>query len=74
MRVREVLRALTPERCVEWFVVANIAFLGVDIGLAHASNAFASRAEWAPVAFSLLATLLLLPMAFGVRGERSIAP
>ncbi len=63
------LRKVTPERCVEWFVVANIAFLGVDIALAHAANAFEQRAEWVPVAFSVIATLLLLPMAFGVRGE-----
>ena len=70
MRLREALRTLAPERCVEWFVVSNVAFLGVDITLAHAANAFASWVEWAPIAFSLLATLLLLPMACGVRGAR----
>lgn len=64
----EALRKVTPERCVEWFVISNIAFLGVDIALAHATNAFEQRAEWAPVVFSSIATLLLLPMAFGARG------
>jgi hypothetical protein len=59
---------LTPERCAEWFVVANLAFLGVDIALAHAENAFARRAEWAPLGFSALATLLLVPMAAGRGG------
>jgi hypothetical protein len=52
---------------VEWFVVANIAFLGLDILVAHQENAFKRPAEWAPVAFSALATLLLLPMTFGRR-------
>jgi hypothetical protein len=51
---------------VELFAVANIAFLAVDIGIAHAINAFAHRAEWIPVAFSLAATpALLLAMAMG---------
>ncbi len=65
MTAREALRRITPERCVEWFVLANIAFLGVDIALAHAENAFAERAEWAPVGFSAVASLLLLPTALG---------
>ena len=57
----------SPERhplrhvLVEIFAFANLAFLGMDVALAHASNAFAHRAEWAPVAFSAAATLLLLP-------------
>ena len=67
MTAREWLRKVTPERCVEWFVVANVAFLGVDIALAHAANAFEQRAEWAPIGFSLIATLLLVPMTFGRR-------
>jgi hypothetical protein len=65
---RPPLLGLTPERCAEWFVVANLAFLGVDIALAHAENSFARHAEWAPIAFSALATVLLLPMAIGRRG------
>jgi hypothetical protein len=65
----EWLRKATPERCVEWFVVANIAFLGCDIALAHAANAFAQPAEWAPIGFSIIATLLLMPMALGRSGS-----
>ena len=61
------LRRVTPERAVEWFVVSNLAFLGFDILVAHQENRFERRAEWAPVVFSGLATLVLLPMAFGRR-------
>jgi hypothetical protein len=70
MKLAERLRRITPERCAEWFVAANIAFLGVDIALAHAENAFRRPAEWAPIAFSAVATLLLIPMITG-RGGRS---
>ena len=45
---------------VEMFVAANLAFLTVDIGLAHAINSFEHRAEWIPIVFSLAATLVLL--------------
>jgi len=64
------LRTLTPRRCVEWFIVANIAFLGVDIGLAHSENDFRQGAEWTPLGFSFAATCLLLPMLFGQRHSR----
>jgi hypothetical protein len=66
--IRSALRGITPARAVEWFVVANLAFLGLDILVAHQENGFARRAEWAPVVFSALGTLLLLPMAFGRAG------
>jgi hypothetical protein len=46
---------------VELFAVANLAFLGLDIALAHSANAFARREEWIPVMFSGAAPLLLLP-------------
>lgn len=62
--LRDRLRAITPAVCVELFVVANLAFLGLDIRIAHAMNAFAVRAEWAPVYFSAGATLALAPGAF----------
>jgi hypothetical protein len=58
-------QAIGPRRCAEWFVVANLAFLGVDIALAHAENAFRRRVEWAPILFSGVATLCLLPLAVG---------
>lgn len=56
-----------PEVVVEWFAVANIGFLGIDIVFAHAANAFAVPAEWVPVLFSAVATPLL---AIGAAGER----
>jgi hypothetical protein len=77
--MRAHLSFLTPERCVEWFVVGNVAFLGVDISIAHYENAFGHGAEWAPVVYSVIATALLVPMALGVRGpgwhlvERAVA-
>ncbi len=49
-----------PVLWVEWFLVANVAFLAIDIFLAHAVNAFQNRAEWIPIGFSLAATFLLL--------------
>jgi hypothetical protein len=59
--IRRLLSSLTPEACVEAFIVSNLGFLGVDIYFAHAANAFAAPVEWAPIAFSAAATLLLLP-------------
>jgi hypothetical protein len=61
-----VERFADPLVLVEMFAVANIAFLAVDIGIAHAINAFEHPAEWVPVAFSLAATpVLLIAMAVG---------
>ena len=45
---------------VEWFVVANLSFLALDIYLAHSVNEFAHRAEWIPFYFSLLAPVVLV--------------
>jgi len=45
---------------VEWFVVANLGFLALDIYLAHSVNEFAHRAEWIPFYFSLLAPIALI--------------
>src|SRR5262245_50256515 len=61
-----VERFADPLALVELFAVGNIAFLAVDIGIAHAINAFGHQAEWVPVAFSLAATpVLLAAMAIG---------
>jgi hypothetical protein len=55
-----------PLAWVELFVVSNIAFLAVDISLAHAVNSFANPAEWVPLAFSVVAPFVLLGgMAMG---------
>ena len=57
------MRLRVPEAgdLLETFVVANLGFLGVDIAVAHSANGFAARMEWAPLAFSAVATALLLP-------------
>ncbi|AKV00378.1 hypothetical protein AKJ09_07041 [Labilithrix luteola] len=60
------LRAfVSPHRAARIFALFNIAFLAVDILLAHRENAFAKPAEWVPVVFSAMATLLLVPGALG---------
>jgi hypothetical protein len=49
-----------PQVWLEWFLMANLAFLAVDIAIAHAVNVFEHRAEWIPIGFSIFATLFLL--------------
>ena len=44
---------------LEAFVLANFAFLVLDVFLAHAVNDFRHRAEWIPFVFSIAATLAL---------------
>ena len=44
---------------VELFALANLAFLSVDIYLAHSVNSFAHGAEWIPIPFGLVAVLLV---------------
>jgi hypothetical protein len=65
--VRARLRGLPVAFWVEGFVVFNLAFLGLDIWIAHAANDFEQRIEWLPVLFSCLAPLLLLPNLFSTR-------
>ena len=45
---------------LELFVIANLAFLALDVFIAHSVNAFAHWAEWIPFLFSIIASLLLL--------------
>ena len=49
-----------PLALAELFLLANISFLAVDVAIAHSTDAFEQRAEWVPVAFSLLAAATLL--------------
>lgn len=49
-----------PSTWVELFVLFNLGGLAPDIFLAHSVNAFRSRAEYAPLFFSLAAPVLLL--------------
>ena len=57
---------------VETFVCANLAFLVLDVLIAHAVNRFASPAEWIPVGFAALGALALVPGV--VRSWRTGAP
>ena len=41
------------------FIVANLAFLAMDVFIAHAANEFAHRSEWLPCVFAALGALLL---------------
>lgn len=52
--------ALQRPCLMESFALANIAFLGVDICVAHAVNAFRHDMEWAPIVFSVVATAVLV--------------
>ena len=71
----------SPRLWVEWFLLANLAFLAVDISLAHAINAFEHQAERIPIYFSVAATFLLLvamtlggsePVQRGAAGSEAI--
>lgn len=44
---------------VEAFALANLAFLALDIYIAHSENGFLRKAEWVPLFFSLAAPVLL---------------
>lgn len=48
-----------PLAWVELFALTNIAFLALDISLAHAVNAFENPAEYVPLGFSLVAPWVL---------------
>ncbi|HEX8199866.1 MAG TPA: hypothetical protein VF590_05220, partial [Isosphaeraceae bacterium] len=55
-----------PLLLLELFLVSNVAFLAVDIAMAHAINAFANPLEWVPIAFSVAgAAILLVAMVLG---------
>lgn len=71
MGARAWRERLTPERALEFFVVANFAFLGGDIAIAHKANAFAERVEWAPIVFSVVAVPLLLLGIVGIGAPRT---
>lgn len=46
---------------VELFVCSNLAFLVLDVAIAHAVNRFRSPAEWIPVGFAALGAVALVP-------------
>lgn len=55
---------------LELFVIVNLAFLSLDIYLAHSVNRFRHEAEYIPLYFSIVASLVLLVGLFvgGVLG------
>lgn len=69
MRIPNLLRI--PRNVVELFVIANLAFLAVDVFVAHEVNAFEQKPEWVPVYFSIVAPLPLLLGLFVRRTHRA---
>jgi hypothetical protein len=57
---------------LEAFALANLAFLSLDIWMAHSINAFRHRAEYIPFYFSLAATPVLLMGLIGWLGGRGV--
>ena len=57
---------------LECFIIINLAFLAIDVYIAHSINTFAHRAEWIPFIVSIAAAPLLLAMRFcgGTRANR----
>jgi hypothetical protein len=49
-----------PSLWVEAFVIINLAFLGLDIYLAHSTNEFRRKSEYIPLFYSLIAPVILL--------------
>jgi len=49
-----------PSLWVEAFVLVNLAFLSLDIYLAHSTNQFHRRTEYIPLYFSFVAPIILL--------------
>ena len=54
---------------LELFVTANLAFLALDVFIAHSVNNFAHWGEWIPFLFSILASLSLLFALFTGEGR-----
>ena len=50
---------INPRLTLDLFVTANLAFLAIDVYLAHASNSFAHQGEWLPFYFAIIASLLM---------------
>lgn len=58
-RLRRSLSRVRPRAAVELFVLGNLAFLAVDVWVAHSYNDFAHAAEWIPFYFSLASPVVL---------------
>ena len=62
LRSRPLIRRWSddPALWVEVFVLINLAFLALDIYLAHSTNEFRRRTEYIPLYYSLIAPVVLL--------------
>jgi hypothetical protein len=70
---RQSSRLGSPKAWLEAFVLVNLAFLSLDIYLAHSANDFRERAEYVPLYFSLTSPpALLLGLALEERWGRSV--
>ena len=58
---------------LELFAFTNLAFLALDIYVAHMVNAFAYKAEWLPFIFSIVGPILLLPSIIGSDPRAALA-
>ena len=54
---------------LDGFVVANLAFLGLDIYLAHSVNDFARSSQWIPFWFSIVAAVALFLVLVADHGQ-----
>ena len=57
---------------VELFAIFNLAFLALDVFLAHSINDFALTSQWIPVAFSGVAPFLLVYGLVRSRGDPTV--
>jgi len=75
VRVAERLAAIPRPLAVELFAIANLAFLTVDVFIAHAINAFHYPVERIPVGFGVAGAAVLLGAlamdAFDLRRRRA---
>ncbi len=60
---------LTRPQLLEIFVLFNLAFLAVDVFIAHSINAFHHWAEWIPFYFSAVTAILLMGSFFYYRWD-----
>jgi len=51
---------LSRPQLVEVFVLLNLAFLSLDVFIAHSINSFGHWAEWIPFYFSAVTAIMLM--------------
>ena len=70
---RAAWRRLASDRrlLLELFVVSNLAFLVLDVWIAHSVNAFRDPLEWVPVVFAAAGSIALAAVLAAGRGGRA---